>query len=75
MWNWQDLYDAVNESPAFENMPKGEAAAERTALAEKPRSQKLLKALGRTQDQVFRPLSATIRDTVTDVKANRRWAA
>jgi len=74
LWNWQDVYNGLNEPPAFENVHAGQPDVSKTTEEPAPMSSKLLNALDRRQAEVFRPLNLTVRDTVADAKANRAWA-
>jgi hypothetical protein len=73
-FSWQDVYDALQEAPAFEGYPIGgnpgatlgkkwDNAASRV---------KIQRVFGKDETELFRPFSVTIRDTVSDIKA-RGW--
>ncbi|KAG8928105.1 methylglyoxal reductase (NADPH-dependent) gre2 [Tulasnella sp. 419] len=73
-FSWQDVYDALNEHPAIPGAPIGEAGATKVDEYEtKYDKTKLESVLGQSRDQIYRPLSETVRDLVTQVKASGVW--
>jgi len=72
-FTWQDVYDCLNEAPGFENVPLGVPGATKGKYFEVRMSgDKLLTLLGRPGSEVFRPLAATVRDTVESVRS-KKW--
>ena len=70
-FSFQDVYDSLQESPAFAGYPIGPSpGATRGKEWEAVYSQeKLQRILGKDKKDLFRPLSDTIRDMVADAEA------
>lgn len=66
------VFDALNEFPAFPNIPLGEPG-KRGQVYPLPTSKKLLASLDLDHKAVFRPFEETIRDSVAGA-LERGWA-
>jgi hypothetical protein len=69
-FSWQDVYDVLREEPPFEGYPRGpQPGSTRGKVWEDALSRdKVQRIFGKTEKELFRPFSATIRDTVADLK-------
>lgn len=71
-FTWQDVYDALNEEPAYPKVPLGEPGATKGKQWPTGSSKKYVDLLGKPHEEVFRPLRVTVRDAM-DAALTRGW--
>lgn len=69
-YDWQSIYDALNEEPAIPGIHKGQPGATKGKTWDILYSTaKVEKALGKSHSELFRPLEETVRDTYTSLQS------
>ncbi|KAG8907132.1 methylglyoxal reductase (NADPH-dependent) gre2 [Tulasnella sp. 403] len=71
-YTWQDIYDALNDAPAYPNVPAGVPGATKDKQLQTASSEKLLKVLAKSHDELYRPFRMTVRETMESA-LSRNW--
>ncbi|KAG8939389.1 methylglyoxal reductase (NADPH-dependent) gre2 [Tulasnella sp. 419] len=73
-YSWQDIYDVLNEEPAFPGVPVGKPRATKGKEYDcQIDASKLQALLGVTAKETYRPFAETIRDIATQALQDGVW--